>query len=173
VQLEDMLYGAVKISPRFGVGAKSVNKDSALAVNGVLDVVEIDAPTGKGFGIVAENTWAAFQGAEALEVEWEDTPYPADTAAMWPLFDEALAAEPSFTMADEGDAAGELASGDVLEASYTAPFLAHTTMEPMNATAQFKDGKLEIWTGTQGAASWMQRFMQRPWLRKPVASRSR
>jgi len=150
VQMDDMLYGTVKMSPRFGVGAKSVNKDSALAVNGVRDVIEIEAATGKGFGVVADNTWAAFQGAEALEVEWEDAPYPAETAAMWPLFDQALDAEPSFTMADEGDVEDALANGDVFEAEYTAPFLAHTTLEPMNATAQFKDGKLEIWTGTQG-----------------------
>ncbi len=29
------------------------------------------------------------------------------------------------------------------------PYLAHATMEPMNATALFKDGTLEVWSGTQ------------------------
>lgn len=152
VTLPDMLYGTVKMSPRFGAGAKSVDKTATMAVPGVLDVVDIDTTTGKGFGIVAENTWAAFQGADALSVEWDDAPYPADTAGMRKVIDDALAKEADFEMGGDGDVEAAFAdapAGEILEAEYEVPYLAHTAMEPMNATAQFKDGKLDVWAGTQ------------------------
>lgn len=152
VELPEMLYGTVKMSPRFGVGAKSANLDAARAVPGVHDVVPIGTTTGKGFGIIAGHTWAAFKGAEALEVEWEDATYPADTGGLSALFDQELDRDPDFELGTTGDvdAAFEGAPAtELLEATYSAPFLAHATMEPMNATARLKDGKLEIWTGTQ------------------------
>ena len=150
VELPDMLHGTVKMSPRFGVGAKSYDDTAARAVKGVKKIIEIDTPTGKGFGIIAENTWAAFQGAEALEVEWDEAPYPASSDGLWKLYDAALTKEPDFALRDDGDAPAALAAAsDVLEAEYKVPFLSHATMEPMNATVQLKDGKLTVWTGTQ------------------------
>ncbi len=150
VHLPDMLYATVKISPRFGAGAKSHDPAPAMAVPGVRDVVEIATTTGKGFGIIADNTWAAFQGAEALEVDWDDAPYPGDDTAQGQLFETALAAEPDWTSGGTGDAEATLAAADtVLEARYEVPYLAHATMEPMNATARVRDGHLDIWCGTQ------------------------
>lgn len=152
VQLPDMLYGTVKMSPRFGAGAKSVDTSAALKVPGVLDVVPIETSTGKGFGIVAEHTWAAFQGAEALDVTWDDANYPPDTDGLVALYDKALQAETSFTLGGAGDVDAAFATApdsEILEAEYSVPFLAHATMEPMNATAHFADGTLKIWTGTQ------------------------
>lgn len=144
VQLPDMLYGTVKMSPHYGVGAKTFDKVAALDVSGVLDVIEIETTTGSGFGIIAENTWAAFQGAEALEVLWHTPPYPLDSAGMKTKLDEALAAAPDFELNVKGDEAPANIS-----ATYEVPYLAHTTMEPMNATAQLLNGKLELWLGTQ------------------------
>ena len=152
VQLPDMLYGTVKMSPRFGVGAKSYDPAPTLAVNGVRDVVEIETTTGKGFGIIADNTWAAFQGAAALVVDWETAKSPSDEAELAQAYDAALASEPSWTSGGTGDAIGGIAAADpefLLTSRYDVPFLAHAAMEPMNATAQFTDGKLEIWCGTQ------------------------
>lgn len=152
VQLPDMLYGTVKISPRFGTGAKSVDSSQALKIPGVLEIVQIETSTGKGFGIIAENTWAAFKGAEALEVDWDAASYPADMKGLHAVYDKALTSENSFILGGSGDvelAFADAPANDVLEADYSVPFLAHATMEPMNATAQLKDGKLEIWTGTQ------------------------
>ena len=153
VQLPDMLYGTVKISPRFGVGAVSVDKNAALKVAGVLDIIDIETTTGSGFGIIAENTWAAFQGADALEVEWATPDYPANTDGMKSMLDIAMATNSDFTLGKVGNVEKEFNNTDsenFFGAVYDAPYLAHTTMEPMNATAHFKDGKLEMWIGTQG-----------------------
>ncbi|HSO48648.1 MAG TPA: molybdopterin cofactor-binding domain-containing protein, partial [Rhizobiaceae bacterium] len=155
VDLPDLLYGTVRMSPRFGAKAKSVNDADALKVPGVLKVVPIAANTGSGFGILAQNTWAAFKGAEALEIEWEDAPGFADSAAIFTALREQLEKPADLTLRDDGDVTVAFADApreEVLEAEYQAPFLAHACMEPMNATAQWKDGKLEIWAPNQGPA---------------------
>lgn len=152
VELPDMLHATVKMSPRFGVGAASVDKASAMAVQGVLDVVDIETTTGKGFGIVAENTWAAFQGADALDVTWEDAPYAGDDEAQGELFRAALNNGEAFEFGGAGDVEAAFAEADpseIVEAEYAVPFIAHATMEPMNATARYAEGKLELWLGTQ------------------------
>ncbi len=150
VQLPDMLYATVAMSPRFGAKALSADKVAAMAVSGVLNVVEILSATGVGFGIVASNTWAAFEGARALAPEWAAANYPADTAGLKTLWAEALDREASFTLGGTGDPEAALQGAEILEARYSLPYLAHTTMEPMNATAQFKNGQLTLWLGTQG-----------------------
>ncbi len=149
VQLPDMLYATVAMSPRFGAKAKSADEVAAMAVPGVLRVVEIITTTGYGFGVIASNTWAAFEGARALKPEWEAAAYPADTAGLKALWNEALDKEATFTLGGEGDPEAAMQGAEVIEAQYSLPYLAHTTMEPMNATAQFKDGKLKLWLGTQ------------------------
>ncbi|HIP24651.1 MAG TPA: xanthine dehydrogenase family protein molybdopterin-binding subunit, partial [Rhodobacteraceae bacterium] len=149
VQLPDMLYATVAMSPHFGSKAKSADEAAAMAVPGVLNVVEIITNTGYGFGIIASNTWAAFEGARALAPEWEAASYPADTAGLKALWQGALDKDASFTLGGEGDPEAALEGAEVIEASYSLPYLAHTAMEPMNATAQFKDGKLTLWLGTQ------------------------
>ena len=149
VQLPDMLYATVAMSPRFGAKATNADQAAAMAVPGVLNVVEIETITGVGFGIVASNTWAAFEGARALAPEWEAASYPDDTAGLKALLTEALDEDASFTLGGAGDPEAAMQGADVLEANYSVPFLAHATMEPMNATAQFQNGKLKMWIGTQ------------------------
>ncbi len=149
VQLPDMLYATVAMAPRFGAKAKSADEVAAMAVPGVLNVVEIITSTGYGFGIIASNTWAAFEGARALAPTWESADYPADTAGLKALWNEALDKGASFTLGGEGDPEAAMQGAEVIEAHYSLPYLAHTTMEPMNATAQFKNGKLQLWLGTQ------------------------
>lgn len=152
VDLPDMLYGTVKMSPRFGAKAKSFDDSAALKVRGVRKVVPIEANSGYGFGILADNSWAAFKGAEALVVEWEDAPYPADSEGLYQSLRSSLSKEPDFALRNDGDtnlAFADAPRDEVLEAEYRAPWLAHACMEPMNATAQWKDGKLEIWCPNQ------------------------
>jgi isoquinoline 1-oxidoreductase beta subunit len=148
--LPDMVFATVRMSPRFGARHARVDLEPALSVPGVEQVVPIDSPLGHGFGVIAANTWAAMRGAEALEIAWEPAPYPGDDAGQAALFEAALSREPDFTMGGNGDAAAALGgAGQVLEADYAVPFLAHATMEPMSAVAQFTEDRLTLWVGTQ------------------------
>lgn len=152
VELPEMLHATVRMSPRFGAKAASVDEAKALAVPGVRKVVPLETRLGSGFGVIAEDTWAAFKGAEALEIDWEAADYPADTQAQFAALGEALERGEGFEMGGRGDAPAALAEApgdEVLEVEYRVPFLAHACMEPMNATAQLSDGGLRIWTGTQ------------------------
>ncbi len=154
VTLPDMVYGTVKMNPRLGGRMKSFDASKAQAMPGVIKVVEIDCQFGHGLGVIADNTWTAFQAADAIIVEWGDAPYPAGTAGIMGVIDAALAAGGGSALREIGDvtvAFADAPQDKLIEASYSVPFLAHATMEPMNATAQFKDGRLEIWSPNQGA----------------------
>jgi isoquinoline 1-oxidoreductase beta subunit len=151
VKLPDMLYGTVKMSPRFW--AKPVKSDLSKAekMPGVVKIVPVETTYASGFGVIAENTWAAFNAADAIEVEWGPAEYPADNAAIRKALEAALAVEGS-AMRDDGDVDAAFAGAPrekLVEAEYFVPYLAHMCMEPLNATARLKDGVLDIWSGTQ------------------------
>jgi isoquinoline 1-oxidoreductase subunit beta len=151
VSFPDMLYGTVKMSPRFW--AKPIKSDLSKAekIPGVVKIVPIETTYASGFGVIASNTWAAFQAADAIEVEWGAAEYPVDSAGVTEALQQAIAADGS-ALRDDGnvDAAFADAPRDKLvEAEYSVPFLAHACMEPMNATARLKDGVLDIWSPNQ------------------------
>jgi len=152
VDLPNMIYGTVVMSPRFGAKSVSADIEAARAVSGVLDVIEISAATGSGYGILAEHTWAAFKGAEALSPKWEEAAYPKNNAEQMEALKSALQGPPVHALRDEGSvdtAFADAPAEQVIEAQYTVPWLAHATLEPMNATARWKDGVLDIWAPTQ------------------------
>ncbi len=152
VTLPDMVFATVKMNPRLGGRMTSYDPKAALAVPGVIKVIEIDSQFGHGLAVIADNTWTAFKAADALEVVWGEAPYPADTAAIMARIDEALAAGGGSALREIGDPVTQFADAPrdrVVEAAYSVPFLSHATMEPMNATAQFKDGKLAVWSPNQ------------------------
>lgn len=152
VDLPDMLYGTVRMSPRFWARPVSSDLSKAQAVPGVVKIVPIDTSYGAGFGVIAQNSWAAFKGAEAIEVEWGPSEYPLDSAAIGKVLQEALASHAGSTLRDDGDVDTAFADApreSIVEADYEVPYLAHACMEPMNATARFKDGVLDIWSPNQ------------------------
>jgi isoquinoline 1-oxidoreductase beta subunit len=151
VRLPHMLYGTVKMSPRFW--SKPINADLASAekIPGVVKIVPIETTYGHGFGIIAQNTWVAFKAAEAIEGTWANPDYPMDSAAIDAVLKQGLT-EAGHTLRNDGDVDGAIAAAQPdrkIEADYSVPYLAHTTMEPMNATAQFRDGFLDVWCGNQ------------------------
>jgi isoquinoline 1-oxidoreductase beta subunit len=145
VRLPGMVYAAIARSPVFGGHVRSFDARKARAVPDVLDVVQIS----NGVAVVAKNTWAAFTGKNALSISWaEGANANVSTAS---LFAEAeLLAR---TRKDEKVALlrGKPGSapGKSMESTYRGPFLAHATMEPMNTTADVRDGRCEVWTPTQ------------------------
>jgi len=83
-------------------------------------------------------------------VEWETASYPADTAGIMKAFEESFNTEPNGTFEEKGDVELIFAdAGDLVTAEYRVPYLAHSTMEPMSAVAQVKNGRVDIWTGAQ------------------------
>ena len=152
VTLPDMLFGTVKLSPRFWAKPVKADLTAAEKVPGVIKIVPLATNYGHGFGIVAENTWAAFKAADAIEAEWDAPEYPPDSAAIAKVLTDALSSPDGSAMRDDGDvdtAFADAPAERLVEAEYWVPYLAHAPMEPMNATARLKDGVLDLWAGNQ------------------------
>lgn len=152
VRQPDMLFGTVRMSPVFG--AKPVRSDTSAAskMPGVVKIVPIESSYGSGFGVIAENTWAAFKAAEAIDVEWGKPDYPLSDADIMGRIVEAARTGEASPMRDDGDvdvAFADAPQERVIEAEYTVPYLSHAPMEPMNCTARLKDGVLDVWAPNQ------------------------
>jgi isoquinoline 1-oxidoreductase subunit beta len=152
VILPDMLFGTVRMSPVFGARPARVELSRAEAMPGVVRIVPIETTYGSGFGVIAENTWAAFRAADAIDVEWGEPPYPGDHASILKVIADAAATGDGSVMRDDGDV--EVAFADaprerLIEAEYSVPYLSHAPMEPMNCTARLKDGVLDVWAPNQ------------------------
>ncbi|HEV8382124.1 MAG TPA: xanthine dehydrogenase family protein molybdopterin-binding subunit [Gemmatimonadales bacterium] len=146
VRVPGMAFAAVARCPVFGGRVRRFDAAPALAIPGVRRVEQIS----RGVAVVADNTWAAFQGKQALRVEWDE----GDTA-QWSTesirraFAEA-ARRAGQAVRATGDVDAALAgAARTVDAVYEAPYLAHACMEPMNCTAHVTSGKVEIWAPTQ------------------------
>ena len=145
VRVPGMLHAVVARPPSLGGKVAGFDAAKALAVPGVRKVVEVPS----GVAVLADTTWAAMRGREALSATFEGGPNGAlDSAAIARLVD-AAPLEPS-PAKNEGDVDKALAGAKrKLSATYTLPFLAHATMEPMNCTARVDAGGAELWIPTQ------------------------
>ncbi|MGC4026080.1 MAG: molybdopterin-dependent oxidoreductase [Mesorhizobium sp.] len=152
VRLPDMLYATVLISPVFGAKPVKADKSKAEKVAGVIKIVPLETVYGSGFGVIAQNTWAAFKGAEALDVEWGKPVNPADTDGLMQVIADAATKGEGDVMRNDGDVEAAFADApqaQLIEAEYRVPYLSHAPMEPMNCTAQLKDGHLTVWAPNQ------------------------
>jgi len=149
VRVPGMVYAAVARCPVFGGSVKTFDPAPALAVPGVKRVVQISS----GVAVVAERTWAAFQGKKALKVEWDEGATARwSSDGIWSAFAAAAARprEEKEVVRAVGDVDANLnTAARTVEAVYQAPYLAHACMEPMNCTAHVRDGRCEIWAPTQ------------------------
>ena len=146
-QVDGMVYASVCANPGIGGDVLSYDADAAISMAGVQKVV----PVKHGVGIIASNTWYAFKAIDALNCEWGPGPYPENSAKIWDALEAAVDVEENrdHRQRDDGNVETALEEGEVIEASYRVPYLAHAPMEPMNAIVHLTDDKLEIWTGTQ------------------------
>jgi isoquinoline 1-oxidoreductase beta subunit len=157
IRLSDMKY-AVIARPAV-VGGKVVSFDAAetMKVPGVVKVVKLDptpapakfAPLG-GVAVIANNTWAAIKGREALKITWDDGPNKSYDSATYKAMLEANVRKPGKMERNQGDAGKALASAaKVITAEYYGPHLHHATMEPPAATARMLEGKWDVWAPVQ------------------------
>ena len=156
-RLEGMVYASVERPPVLGGKVKSYQDQEALRLPGVQQTVLIEPfkpphafqPLG-GVAVIADNTWAAFQGRKKLNVAWDHGPNAAYDSAQFKKELQQTARQPGKVMRNEGDVDAEFAKGGkTLEAEYYVPHLAHATMEPPVALADFRDGKVRVWAPTQ------------------------
>ncbi|TKZ22362.1 xanthine dehydrogenase family protein molybdopterin-binding subunit [Shimia litoralis] len=145
-EIDGMVHAAIKLNPQAGGAVHGFDATEAMKMRGVHKVMAV---TG-GIGVLADNTWRAFQAAEAVTCEWGAAPFPAEQAEHW------SALENSFTDAhfdnrqrDDGDTDAALIGADVVSAEYRVPYLAHAPLEPVNATVRVTDDRVDVWTGTQ------------------------
>ncbi|WP_337877788.1 molybdopterin cofactor-binding domain-containing protein [Caldimonas sp.] len=161
VRPEGVLFAVVRHCPMLGGSPGRVDVDAALRRPGVLRVVRLPALAGStaAVAVVARSTWHAMQAARTLDVQWHPPPHdPAvgllDTQRIEADLEQAArqaqdtAGGLPFHRRGDVDAA-EAAAARLLEVVYHAPYLAHATMEPMNCTAQVRDGRVTLWAPTQ------------------------
>jgi isoquinoline 1-oxidoreductase beta subunit len=149
-RMPGMLHAVIEKCPVHGGRPASVDASAALAVPGVKRVVTIDGhknPTWlkPGVAVVADSTWAALKGREALRVTWDEGEGRNESSASLSAQFLALAAKPGKLLGDQGDVARAFERAPTkVDVTYEAPFLAHATLEPQNCVAQVHDGRCEI-----------------------------
>lgn len=145
--VEDMVFATVCASPGIGGALESYDASVAETMPGVQKVM----PIKHGVAVLASNTWYAIQAAQALDCVWGPGPFPENSALMWDSLEKAVdnADNLDHRQRNEGDVEAALGTGEIIEASYRVPYLAHAPMEPMNAIVTVTDALCEIWTGTQ------------------------
>jgi isoquinoline 1-oxidoreductase beta subunit len=146
VLMPDMLVAVVARCPVFGGTVASFDPARAQAVPGVRHVVQVS----NGVAVVADGYWPAQAGRDALDVTWDEgATAGVSSAGIARLFAQ-RAERPGARARHEGNPGAALAvAGRRLEAVYETPFLAHATMEPMNATAHVRPDGVDIWAPTQ------------------------
>jgi isoquinoline 1-oxidoreductase beta subunit len=154
--LPGMLYATYPKCPVFGGKVASANLDHVKAQPGVRHAFVVEGGAALngllgGVAIVADSWWAAQRAREALEVTWTEGPAAAQSSAAIAEQATGIARQaPQRTLRRDGDPEAALAgAARVVEAEYAYPFLAHAPLEPMNCTAHFRDGSLELWAPTQ------------------------
>jgi len=155
--IDGMVYASVEHAPVLGGKVKSFDDKEALKVPGVQQTVAIDPfkpppafqPLG-GVAVIADNTWAAFQGRKKLNIAWDNGPNENYNSEVYKNELRATSHNPCKVVRNIGDADAVFAKGGkAYEADYHVPLLAHAAMEPMVALADYKDGKVTIWAPTQ------------------------
>jgi isoquinoline 1-oxidoreductase subunit beta len=153
VRLPNMLTAMVAHPPRFGAKVKSFDAAEAKKVPGVVDVFQVPS----GVAVVAQNTYAASLGREALTVAWdEEKAEKRGSAAIAQHFNDVLVGKEMsvkwqpFDQRGDASALASAKGDDVFETTYEFPYLAHATMEPMNCVASVDGSKVKLVFGSQG-----------------------
>lgn len=167
-RLDGMVYASIEHPPVLGGKVKSFDEKAPLQVAGVRQTVPIDPfkppcgyqPLG-GIAVIADNTWAAFEGRTKLNVAWDNGPNESYDSDVYKKGLQETARQPGKVLRSEGnvDATFASANGSTFEGEYYVPLLAHAPMEPMAALADYRDGRVTVWApvqdpqGVQGALS--------------------
>jgi isoquinoline 1-oxidoreductase beta subunit len=143
--LPNMKFATLKTCPVFGGKVARVDDTLARKIPGVRKIVVLD----DFVAVVGDHMWAAKKGLDALDIDWDEGPNAhISSNDIWRDL-RAVSEKDGAVAKSAGDIAKGLATGDRMDAAYELPFLAHATMEPINATVHVTPDSCEIWTGTQ------------------------
>ena len=159
VRLPNMVYAVIARCPTFGGTPAGFDATKALATPGVLQVFEIPARgfrvfTAGGVVVVANSTWAAIQGRNALNITWNHGPHAKEsTDSLRQQMRQTLASAPQWSSELRGTDPDTITGSNRVETVYEFPFLSHACMEPMNITVHLQGSKCEAWCPSQSADS--------------------
>ena len=152
-----MVFASIEHPPVLGQKIKSYDDKAALQIPGVKQTLTLDTvkpphmfqPLG-GVAVIADNTWAAFKGRKSLKIDWDSSSHSSYNSAAYRKSLEATSQKPGKVVRNIGDVdAAFKKGGKIIEAEYYAPHLAHASMEPPVAVAEYRDGKVIAWAPTQ------------------------
>jgi isoquinoline 1-oxidoreductase beta subunit len=156
-----MVYASIEHPPVLGQKIKSYDDKAALQVPGVQKTLTIDPfkpphmfqPLG-GVAVIADNSYAAFKGRKSLKIEWDSSSNEVYNSGPFRKTLEATSRKPCKVVRNVGDvdatfAQSAKAGGKIIDAEYYTPHLAHASMEPPVAVAEYRDGKVLAWAPTQ------------------------
>ena len=145
-RMENQLFAVIARPPVAGGKVKPFDASQVKKMPGVVEVIEIPGYQGAphfnplgGVAVCATSTWAAWEGRDALDLEWDDGPNASyDTSEFAKTLTE-IARRPGKTLRNHGDAPKAIGNaGDVFKADYSVPHLSHAPMEPPAAVADVK-----------------------------------
>ena len=140
VKIPGMVIASLAQCPVIGGTPTSVDSAEAMKVSGVIKVVQIS----DGVAVLAKNFYAARKGRDALKITWnEGAGASISNPGMRKQLESGLT-KPGAVIQAKGDANTALVNGKQLSAQYFMPYLAHSTMEPVNCSAVVADGKCRI-----------------------------
>lgn len=168
-RLDGMLYAVIARSPVFGGKVARLDSAAAQAIPGVVKVIEIPGTPGpalfaplNGVAVVAEDTWIAMKGRQALQIDWNDGPHGTYDSVAYRAELEQAARKPGKVLREAGDVDATMAkAARKVEAEYYLPHIAHATMEPPSAAARIVDGHCEVWAPTQAPQATREGVAQR------------
>jgi isoquinoline 1-oxidoreductase subunit beta len=145
VMLPGLKFATLAACPVFGGKVGHVDDTKARKIPGVRQVIVSE----DFVAVVGDHMWAAKQGLAALDITWDEGPHAAVSSDdVWKQLRAASQTEGAVAKST-GDIVKGLTQGELLEAQYELPFLAHATMEPMNCTVHVTPNGCEVWVGSQ------------------------
>jgi len=155
VKIPGMKYAAVARCPvTFGTvrSFDATDTEKLLGISKVLEMQRVEKPFGHlgGIAVIADNSWSALKGKEALKIEWDFGDNQSyDSEAYMETLKENVTKKGKLIQ-EKGDVESAFKDADkVREALYELPHLVHAPMEVPNATARFENGSCEIWAPVQ------------------------
>jgi isoquinoline 1-oxidoreductase subunit beta len=160
VKVPGMLYAVYEKCPAFAGKAVSANLDAIKTLPGVKDAFIIEGTNNlaglkSGVAIVADSTWSAISARKQLKVTWDEGKVAETSWNGFVAKAKEMSTKPGErVLRKDGDVDAAFKSGaKVVEAEYVYPFISHLSLEPMNCTAHWNNGAMEMWAPSQNPGS--------------------